>query len=170
MNQQKGPAMLSRLQRIFWRFVGLISPRSWLERVFRHKLAALRAELEGTITDKFVELLLHGMDVAFVMLASYRRNLRGFRGSYLLRTSDGTVAASAIFDGGRMKVLDSAIASPTVTITFKDPAAFRRFLFSQDQDVLNSLMANEVEVEGNLAYIYKFGYMARDLTLQLGVT
>jgi hypothetical protein len=162
--------MLSTLQRFFWRIAAVISPRSWLLRVFRRKARALKEQLEGELTDKFVEVLLYGMDVAFVLLASYRRNLRGFRGSYLLRTADGQVAAAATFDAGKMKVSREAIASPTVTVTFKDPAAFRRFLFSKDQDILASLMANEVEVDGNVTYIYKFGYMARNLTLQLGLT
>ena len=162
--------MKSRLQRFFWRIVALIGPRAWLLRVFRRKAHGLKAELEGKLTDKFVELLLWGMDVAFVLLASYRRNLRGFRGSYLLKTADGKVAAAAIFDGGRMTVRQEAIPSPTVTVIFQDAGAFRRFLFSQDQDILASLMANEVEVEGNLNYVYKFGYMARDLTLRLGMT
>ena len=57
----------------------------------------------------------------------------------------------------------------TVTVTFKDSAAMRRFLFSKDQDILASLLANEVEVDGNLNYIYKLGFMARDLTRRLGI-
>ena len=36
------------------------------------------------------------------------------------------------------------------TVTFANPRALRRFLFSKDQDVLDSLLANEVDVEGNL--------------------
>jgi hypothetical protein len=161
--------MWSRLRRPFWKTVAFISPTRWLVRILRRRLAALKAEIEGEITDGFVELLLYGMDLAFLLLTSYRRNLRGFRGSYLLRTTDGRVAATALFEGGKMKVLDGAIPSPTVTVTFKDPAAFRRFLFSEDQDILASLMANEVEVDGNVTYVYKFGFMAKSLTLQLGI-
>jgi hypothetical protein len=161
--------VLGKAQRLFWRIASFFTPHSLLLRVFRHKAQALKAQLEGELTDKFVELLLYGMDVAFVLLSSYRRNLRGFHGSYLLRTADGQVAASALFDGGKMSVRTEAIASPTVTVTFTDAAAFRQFLFSQDQDILASLLANEVEVEGNLNYIYKLGFMARDLTLRLGM-
>jgi hypothetical protein len=162
--------MYSKLRRLFWKIVAAISPRSWLERIVQRKLAALKAQLEGELTDKFVELLLYGMELAFLLLASYRRNLRGFRGSYLLRTSDGAVAAAAVFARGKMKVLDEAVPAPTVTVTFKDPGALRRFLFSKDQDILRSLMANEVQVDGNMTYIYKLGYMARDLTMRLGVS
>jgi len=162
--------MTSKLQRLFWRIVALFGPQSWLLRVFRRKASALKAELEGKLTDKFVELLLWGMDLAFVLFASYRRNLRDFRGSYLLKTADGKVAAAAVFTGGRMTVHKEAIPAPTVTVTFQNPAALRRFLLSKDQDILQSLMANEVEVDGNLNYVYKLGYMARDLTLRLGMT
>jgi hypothetical protein len=161
--------MWSKLRRLFWKTVALISPQSWLEGIWQRRLRALRAQLEGKLTDKFVELLLAGMELAFLLLPSYRRNLRRFHGSYVLRTADGRVAASALFADGRMAVRDQAVLSPTVTVTFATPAALRRFLFSQDQDILDSLMANEVEVDGNVTYIYKLGYMARDLTMRLGI-
>jgi hypothetical protein len=56
-----------------------------------------------------------------------------------------------------------------VAVTFKDPAALRRFLFSRDQDVLARILANEIAVDGNLNYVYKFGFMVRDLVHRLGV-
>jgi hypothetical protein len=161
--------MGSKLRRMFWKTVALLSPQSWLERILRRRARALVAELEGKLTDRFVELLLYGMELGFLLIASYRRNLRRFHGSYVLRTADGRVAVSAVFADGKMVVRDQAVAAPTVTVTFTDPAALRRFLFSQDQDILQSLMANEVEVDGNVTYVYKLGYMARDLTMRLGV-
>jgi hypothetical protein len=162
--------MWSKLRRLYWKIVALVAPESWLVRLLRRKARALKDELEGKLTDKFLELLLYGMDLAFLLLASYRRNLRQFQGSYVLRTADGRVAASALFADGRMSVRKEAVASPTVTVTFTNPGAFRRFLFSKDQDILQSLMANEVEVDGNVTYVYKFGYLARNLTRRLGMT
>jgi len=161
--------MLARIERVFWRFVAIFGPQSWLLRVFRRKARALQNELDGELTDKFAELLLYGMELAFILLASYRRNLRGFRAKYVLCTADGKVAASALFGGGKMSVRDHAVASPTVTVTFQNPGALRRFLFSQDQDILSSILANEVDVDGNLNYVYKFGFMARELQLRLGL-
>jgi hypothetical protein len=35
---------------------------------------------------------------------------------------------------------------------------------------MDSLLANEVEVEGNLNYIYKFGFMAKELLQRLGMS
>ncbi len=161
--------MMTGFRRAFWRMVALFGSDAWLHEVLRRKAQALKDELEGKLTDGFVEVLLYSMDVAFVLLASYRRNLRGFRGSYVLRTADRRVAASALFSGEHMTVRSEAVPFPNATVTFKDSAALRRFLFSKDQDILSSILANEVEVSGNLNYTYKFGFMARDLTRRLGI-
>lgn len=131
----------------------------------------LKEELCGKATDKFLELLLYGMDLAFCLSEGYRKNIEGFKGRYLFRTADGDVAVAATFKDGDMEVNEE----PTddydwnVRITFKDAAAFRDFIFSKDQDILNSLLKNEVEMDGNVSYIYKFGFMARDLGRRLGV-
>jgi hypothetical protein len=162
--------MLARLRRVYWQVLAWLRPEPRLFDLVRRKTQALKNELEGELTDKFVEILFYSMDVAFILLASYRRNLRGFRGSYVLRTADHRVAVSALFDNERMLVKANSVASPTATVTFKDPAALRRFLFSKNQDILSSLLANEVEVEGNLNYVYKFGFMARNLTRRLGIS
>jgi hypothetical protein len=160
---------LGRLQRLFWRVVAPITPNGLLMRVLQRKAQALKAELEGVLTDKFVELLLLGMELAYVLVPRYRRNLRDFRGSYVFRSADGRVAASASFDGGTMVISTAAIATPTVTVAFRDAGAFRRFLLSKDQDIIESLLANDVEIDGNLTYVYKLGFMARQLTLALGL-
>jgi hypothetical protein len=136
----------------------------------RREARALKSELESTLTDKAVELLFYAMDVAFLLLASYRRNLRGFTASYVLRTADNKVAASALFANQRMSVRRDAIPSPSVTITFKTAQALRQFLSSKEPDILDSLLTNSVEVEGNLNYVYKLCFMARDLTRRLGIS
>jgi len=91
----------------------------------------LREELGGTATDKFLDLLLAGMDLAFALSKGYRKNI--------------------------------------IRVTFKDWTALRDFLFFGDQDILDSLLENKVEVDGNPNYIFKFGFMARDLGRRLGV-
>jgi len=161
--------MLTLLRGFYWRVLAWFKSEAWLLDLVRRKARALEAELAGTLTDKFVEALFLSMEVAFILMGDYRRrNLRGFRASYVLRTADHKVAASAVFSRRKMKVKTYAVPAPTVTITFKDPAALRRFLFSEDQDILRALLANEVEVDGNLNCVYKLGFMARDLTRRLG--
>lgn len=129
----------------------------------------LREELCGEITDKFLEILLGGMDLAFTLSSGYRKNIKDFEGKYLFRTADNIVCASAVFKDNNMDVYDNAIDDWDARVTFRDAKALRSFIFSQNQDILNSILANEVEVDGNLNYIYKFGFMARDLARRLGV-
>jgi hypothetical protein len=155
-------------RRTYWKVLAWFKSEAWLLDLVGRKAQALKEELEGRLTDKFVELLFLSMEVAFILIGDYRRNLRGFRASYVLRTADNRVAASAVFCRRKMKVKTYAVPAPTATITFKDPSALCRFLFSKDQDILASLLANEVEVDGNLNCVYKLGFMARDLTRRLG--
>lgn len=129
----------------------------------------LKEELCGEVTDKFLEILLYGMDLAFCLSKGYQRNIENFNGRYLFRTANNLVAAAAIFKDGDMEVHKELIKDWDVRITFKDAAALRDFIFSKDQDILNSLLKNEVEIDGNVSYIYKFGFMARDLSHRLGV-
>lgn len=161
--------MASRLKRtvllpipyLFSDWVGIL-----IARLFSKSLIE---EFLGTLTDKFLELLLKGMDLGFCLSKGYRKNIKGFEGQYLFRTADNLVAASATFKDGDMKVHEEAIDDWDVRITFKDAAALRDFIFSKDQDILNSVLKNDVEVDGNLNYVYKFGFMARDLGRRLGV-
>ena len=132
-------------------------------------LRNLKKQLLGKVTYKFLELLLKGLDLTFHLSKGFRKNIRNFKGKYLFVTADNTVAASAIFSGGNMKVDKNAIDDWDIRVTFKNYRALLDFLFSKDQDILNSLLKNEVEVDGNLNYIYKFGFMARDLSRRLGV-
>ncbi len=135
----------------------------------RFWLQELRKELEGRVTDKFVEILLGGMELAFALSRDFRKNIQDFEGCYLFRTADNLVAASVIFRDGKMDVRERAIDDWDTRITFKDAAALWNFIFSRDQDILDSILANNVEVDGNLNYVYKFGFMVRDLSHKLGV-
>lgn len=129
----------------------------------------LEKEFVGGATDKFLEILLDGMDIAFLLFKDFRRNIEGFEGRYLFATADRKVAVSAVFKNGDMKVLDHAISDCDVTVTFKNAPALLKFLFSKNQDILNSLLANEVETDGNVNYIFKFGFLARDLLRRIGI-
>ena len=126
--------------------------------------------MEGLATDMFLELLLQGMDLLFEVSKSLRAEIKGFEAIYVFQTESGGVAASAVFSRGNMRVLSKAHENPTVAVIFKRPSALRAFLFSRDQDILDSLLKNEVRVEGNLNYIYKFGYLAREIQRRLGLT
>ena len=138
----------------------------------------LKKQLLVKVTDRLIEFLLKAMSLSFYLLkrdSNYQNHLRDskgqpFEGRYLFQTTkeDGIIA-SAIFTNGDMHVRKDAISEWDVKVTFTDGKALRKFLFSEDQDIINSLAENEVEVEGNLNYIYKFGFMAKDLLRRLNV-
>jgi len=162
--------MLSIAHRLLLKPLSIIVSDSighFIARLFSKKLIM---QIEGFATDKFLGLLLMGMDLVFCLSRGYRENIAGFKGNYLFSTNDGLVSASALFAKGKMKVTYSAIEDWDVRVDFTNAEAMRKFLFSKDQDILNSLLADEVEVQGNLNLIYKFGFMARDLVRRLGVT
>ena len=161
--------MGTKLRRIVFRHIPYLFSDTVGNVITKLSLRKLREELVGKVTDTFLESLLSGMDLAFSLSKGYRRNIRDFEGRYLFRTADDIVAAAAIFKHGDMEVYREAIDDWDVRVTFKDANALNAFIFSRDQDILDSLLANDVEVDGNLNYIYKFGFMARDLGHRLGV-
>lgn len=123
----------------------------------------LRNQLLGEITDDFVELMLKGMDWFFLLTPDvrFRENLKNFNGRYCFKTADETVMTSATFSNGNMRVHKNAIDDWDVKVTFKNPKAFRELILSEKQDIFDWLTRNEVEVDGNINHIFKFGYMAR---------
>lgn len=162
--------MLKTLRRKVLRLLSRAFSEQTAHRMARFLSRKLVDQLRNKTTDKFLELLLRSMDIAFALGRSYREgNLEGFRARYVFATRDGKVGATAEFEDGDMKVSDQATDDFTARVRFKDAEALRRFLFAEKQDVLDSLLRDEVELDGNLNYVYKFGYMARDLQERLGL-
>ncbi len=161
--------MFSFLKRIVLRPIPyLFSDRAGTA-VLRFVTRGLGKQLTGTLTDEFLGLLLRGMDLAFHLNKQYRKNIIDFNGRYLFTTGNGSVVASATFAGKNMKYHSKAITDWDIKVTFKNTEALLVFLFSKDQDILNSLLKNEVSVRGNLNLLYKFGFMARDLVHRLRI-
>ena len=142
---------------------------------FMNNLKVFQAQVEGSVTDAFLEILLRSMDTAFNLdsryriLRGYQRNIEGFRANYVFNTKDGRVAASASFRDGDMIVFNQGLGQWDVKVTFEDSKALRDFLFSENRDIVDSLLGNKVSLDGNLNYIYKFGFMARDLAHRVGL-
>jgi hypothetical protein len=162
--------MLRVLRRRVLRALSRIFSDKMADRLSRFMSRKLVEQLRTRATDAFLDKLLRGMDIAFALNRSYREhNLARFRARYVFATRDGEVGSTVRFEDGEMKVSRKAEDDFTVRVRFKDAAALRRFLFAEKQDVLDSVLNNEVELDGNLNYIYKFGYMARDLERRLGL-
>jgi hypothetical protein len=137
-------------------------------RLVRRLRRGLEEELCGAATDKFLELLLRAMDLAFCLSRKYRRNILGFRGRYQFRSADRRVSAGAVFESGNMSVCPDEVKNWNACVTFKDAHALRAFLLSSEPDILDALLNNSVEVDGNLNYVYRFGYLVNELKYSLG--
>lgn len=161
--------MATTVRKFALRFTSSILPDRIHDDLARVLSRPLADQLCGKITDDFLELLLRGMELAFCVSKDYRKNIEGFQATYAFQTADGRVGCSAVFHDGDMDI-DSKVRLPyNALVSFKDAQALWRFLLAENQDVLDSILANEVDVDGNLNYIYKFGYMATDLKRRLGV-
>jgi hypothetical protein len=144
-----------------------------------NELRNLLNGLSGNIADWGLKTLLDVMKLAFEAsslsvvllffpsLKGFDESIRNFSGNYAFETKDGLVGVSAIFTNGQMQVLAKEDPAWDVKILFKDVRSFWKFLLAGGNDILDSLLENDVEVYGNLNYLYKFGYMARDLEQRL---
>jgi hypothetical protein len=134
-----------------------------------HKAKAAMEKLLKGLEDEFTEdtlkTLLKGMSLVFLLSSTYRKNIENFSGSYLFRSKDNAFSVAAVFNNGSMNIVDGPVDSPDITIIFKNPAALRNFIFSPKPDILNAILQQDVSVDGNLNYLYKFAYMANHLKL-----
>jgi hypothetical protein len=138
----------------------------------KDELKDLMDKIISEATDEFLEMLLKAMSTAFWVsknspipigaLEDYHKQIDGFRAKYVFQAEAGA-NSSAIFDDGDMKVEDDVVKDWDVNIKFSDDKALRNFILSNDHDVMGSIFENRVKTEGNLNYIFKFAFMARDL-------
>lgn len=137
------------------------------------RVSELKRQVLGAATDKFIEILLRGMDLYFFITPDddFRRNLNNFNGRYYFKGADRAenIRVSATFSNGDMHVHDDAIDDWDVMVTFKNGKALRDYIFSPKQDIFDSISKNAVKVDGNLNHIFKFGFMVQDLMRRLGI-
>lgn len=124
-------------------------------------------KLRDELTDELLEGLLRGMDVWAALSKGFRHNLDHWEGDLVLSTRHNDVAVTARFRDGDMQVLDDPVSDYSARVEFQDGDALRRYFLSDEQDILESVLRNEVTVEGNLNHVYRFGFLARDLMVRL---
>jgi hypothetical protein len=120
---------------------------------------------EAEMTEGFLELLLNMMRLTFQFDEKFRRNIDGFQGRYLFRRQDGQVTVSTEFANGDMHLGKDPIPAPNLTLTFRDDKALMGLLLAPKPDILGAMLRQDVTLEGNLNYLYKFAYMAKRLQL-----
>ncbi len=140
---------------------------------------SLADELRSHVTNQILKGLLGVMCKVFALsskgtlkrygpLKGLSKNIEGFNGRYLFGTFDGT-HVGVVFKDDVMSVFDEEIPDWDIKVMFKSDAVLLDFLLFGKMDILKPLLHNHVEVEGNMNYLAKFGFMARDLLNRCGL-
>lgn len=122
---------------------------------------------ESEVAEEFLETLLTLMQLTFLVNRDYRKNIKQFTGKYQFKSMDGKICVAASFNNGRMKVIKGKIDDPNIKIIFRNGKTLLNYMMSPRQDILGSMLRQDVIAEGNLNYLYKFGYMAKELQLMI---
>ena len=107
------------------------------------------------------------MSLVFFLNKDFKRNIENFNGRYLFKSRDNKITVAAVFRDNRMKVYEKAIDRTNITVTFRNSKALMDYLLSPKPDILGSILRQDVTIDGNLNYLYKFAYMAKHLQLMV---
>ena len=121
--------------------------------------------LTSELAEDFLQLLLGLMSVVYLFDHDFRRNIEGFNGRYQFRSKDGCITVAALFKDDRLEVREEEIPDPDITVMFKDGKALMGYLLTPKPDILGSMLRQEVSLDGNLNYLYRFAFMAKRLQL-----
>jgi len=104
------------------------------------------------------------MAAAFKLnLFRFRKNIKDFTGKYFFTDKEEGITEAVIFKNGKMEVFNKPINDADITVTFKNNKALADFLLSPKPDLLNAMLHQDITLNGNLNYIYKFAFMAQHL-------
>ena len=150
----------------------LLYPYRRIRRYFIRKVF-LKA-IENEVAEEFLKLLLGLMSLSFLLDRNLRRHIEGFCGLIQFRSKDNEIRVLAEFKDNRLKrkelkPKEELKARPDATVIFKNAEALMNFLLPKggQRDILRSILNNEVILEGNFNYIYRFGFLANHLQLEL---
>lgn len=124
-------------------------------------IEAIRSEGAET----FLKLLINFMKLVFFTNEAFRRNIKNFNGQYLFCSRDMSITVAAVFKNGKLKVSEKVITAPHLTVTFENAKVFMEFLLSSKPDIFGAMLRQEVTVNGNRNYLYKFAFMAKRLQI-----
>jgi hypothetical protein len=133
--------------------------------IFKSALKKFGDCLTSEFAEDFLQLLLGLMSVAFLFDRDFRKNIKNFNGRYQFRSRDGHINVAALFEDERIEVEEKIIDDPHITVLFKDGKALMQYLLASKPDILGSMLRQEVSLDGNLNYLYKFAFMAKRLQL-----
>lgn len=133
--------------------------------ILKNAMKKFSEGLESEFAEDFLKLLLNLMSIAFKIDHKFRKNIEGFNGRYQFKSKDGHITVAALFGEDKLEVKEAEIEDPDITILFKDGKALMGYLLTPKPDILGSMLRQEVSLDGNLNYLYKFAYMAKRLQL-----
>lgn len=161
----------AKLRRILMRVLGFIRkhwPKHWF----------LGKEAKKVLSGLLDLMMLHPFEPDFPQLTG------DFNGVLRFQTKDGTVDEWVRFSHGAISLAEGGGQKADVTVAFTDGRALVNFLFSPVRsylnafaaggdpgapptfDILTSMLNNEVIVDGNLNYLYRFGFLANHMLLK----
>ena len=123
--------------------------------------------ITSNVAEDFLQILLAIMALIFAFDKDYRKNIKNFNGRYQFNDVEGGITVAAVFKDGSMRVYEKTIPDPHITVTFRNGRTLLNFLFSPQQDILGSMLRHDVQTNGNLNYLYRFGFLAKQLQLMM---
>lgn len=133
--------------------------------ILKTALKKFADSVSSEFAEDFLRLLLSLMSVVFMFDHQFRGNIESFNGRYQFKSKDGQIKLAALFGNNRLEVEEKEIPDPNITILFKDGKALMNFLLTPKPDILGSMLHQEISLNGNLNYLYKFAFMAKRLQL-----
>lgn len=122
--------------------------------------------------EKFLEFMAwaiensHEKNFFVPRLQGYYRNVENFNAVFVFASQDNSIHATARFIDRKMFVEPEADKSWNVKIVFSDVNAFWKLMLSSGDGIVEAMQANETQVFGNLNYLYKFGFLLKDLIFE----
>lgn len=144
--------------------------------------------IEGWLLEKEATVVLGGLlnwMSAHPFVPDFPQLTGDFNGVLRFQTKDGSVDEWVRFSHGAISLAHDAGQKADVTVAFTDGRALVNFLFSPLRsylnafatggdpgapptfDILASMLKNEVIVDGNLNYLYRFGFLANHMLLKV---
>lgn len=149
-----------------------VRPVGWAA---KHLPRTAGAWLEDKWTEWFLKLFLWFFGLSFRRSSELRKNIVGFEAKYVFKSQNGSIRESVVFkqDGNGGPVMtreDEPVPNPDVTVVFKNADVLKRYLYSlAGQDILQLLLENDVQLDGNWNYVCKLLFMIRELRFELGL-
>lgn len=130
--------------------------RAWLSRTYR-------SHLREEAADSLLEYALRALTVIIEKNPRLRANATDIDAVYHFSIERARRDISLHLDRRGARVRRGAPENPDVSIGFRDTASVVSFLLAPKPDILRSLLNQDIAVDGNVNYLFKFAYLANKL-------